>query len=248
MLTEAKLKQKQIPRHVAIILDGNGRWAKKRMMPRSYGHEQGALNVKRVAELCKALGVEVLSVYGFSTENWQRPKDEVDFLMDLPKRFQERYDEDTLEEKVKMHDIKVVFSGRRDRFNDYNRQLINEIETKTKDQTAFTLNVCVDYGSQHEIITAAKGVAKDVQAGALELDQIDESRFETYLYTKDLPPVDLLIRTSGEQRLSNYLLWQNAYAEFYFTKTHWPAFRKKALYKAIKAYQNRNRKFGKVGT
>ncbi len=241
-----KLKQKTMPSHIAIILDGNGRWAKKRGRSRSYGHRQGALNVKHIVEVCKKLGVSVLSVYAFSTENWKRPKNEVDFLMNLPKSFEERYSEKELDEKVKLKDVRVVFSGRRDRFNAYNVDLIERIEKNTAHNEALTLNICVDYGSRDEIVHATKVLAQKVKNDELAVSDIDAGLFEKQLYTKDLPPVDLLIRTSGEIRLSNYLLWQNAYAEFYFTKTHWPAFKEKQLIKAIEDYQKRNRKFGEI--
>ncbi len=239
-----KLKHKSIPKHVAIILDGNGRWAKRRGQPRTYGHYQGALNVKRVAELCQRLGVEVLSLYAFSTENWKRPQKEIDFLMSLPDKIKADYSEEELQEKVQMKDVRMRFSGRRDRIGKRNKALMEELEEKTKTNQSLTLNLCVDYGSKDEMTEAVKQLAKKVQNHELNPEAITSETIENHLYTKDLPNVDLLIRTSGEQRLSNYLLWQNAYAEFYFTKTHWPAFRKKAFIKAIESYQKRNRKFG----
>lgn len=234
-----KILQKTIPNHIAIILDGNGRWAKKRGLDRSFGHKQGAINLKETTLNCLALGVKVLSVYAFSTENWKRPKDEIDYLMNLPKVFENEY-KDSFEE----YDVRVVFSGRRDRLSEENVKLLERVERDTSNRKGIILNVCLDYGSQDEITYAMKEIAKKVKANKIDVNEIDEALIEAHLYTKDLPPVDLLIRTSGEIRLSNYLLWQVAYAEFYFTKTHWPAFKEKALYKAIYNYQNRNRRYG----
>ena len=232
-------KEQTLPTHIAIILDGNGRWAKKRGLDRSMGHKKGAENLQRIALEAQHLGIKVLSVYAFSTENWSRPKDEVNYLMTLPKLFEEEY-----KDAFKEYDIRVVFSGRRDRLNDENIELLNRVEEKTKDRKGLILNVCLDYGSKTELVEGAKAIAKDVLENKVSLDEVDETYFASKLYTKDLPEVDLLIRTSGEIRLSNYLLWQVAYAEFYFTKTHWPAFHEKALHKALKSYVKRNRKFG----
>ncbi len=234
-----KIRLKTIPQHIAIILDGNGRWAKRRNLPRHMGHKQGAVNLQKITLEAHQLGVNYLSVYAFSTENWKRPKDEIDYLMKLPKVFEEEYKDD-----FKEYDIRVVFSGRRDRLSKENKDLINRVEEKTKDRQGLTLNVCIDYGSQYEITEAAKSLAKEVKDGALKIEDIDILKMQSHLYTKDLPDVDLLIRTSGEIRLSNFLLWQVAYAEFYFTKVHWPAFKARHLYKAIKHFQKRERKFG----
>ena len=239
MRLKSKILQKAIPKHLAIILDGNGRWAKKRGLSRQMGHKQGAMNLQRITLAAHEIGVKTLSVYAFSTENWKRPKEEISYLMTLPKLFEDEYKED-----FKEYDIKVVFSGRRDRMSEANQALIKRVEEKTKDRQGLILNVCLDYGSQYEIARAAKQVASDVLNKKYGLEAINESKIEAHLYTKDLPSVDLLIRTSGEIRLSNFLLWQVAYAEFYFTKKHWPAFNEKALYKAISHYQKRNRKFG----
>ncbi len=234
-----KIRLKTIPQHIAIILDGNGRWAKRRNLPRHMGHKQGAVNLQKITLEAHQLGVNYLSVYAFSTENWKRPKDEIDYLMKLPKVFEEEY-----KDAFKEYDIRVVFSGRRDRLSKENIDLINRVEEKTKDRQGLTLNVCIDYGSQYEITEAAKSLAKEVKDGALKIEDIDILKMQSHLYTKDLPDVDLLIRTSGEIRLSNFLLWQVAYAEFYFTKVHWPAFKARHLYKAIKHFQKRERKFG----
>jgi len=219
--------QKNVPNHVAIILDGNGRWAKKRKRPRSYGHYIGGRNLFKVATAAKQLGIKKLSVYAFSTENWKRPKDEVDYLMTKPI---EMYQEN--KHRISEIDYKIIFSGRRDRFSKNLLDTIYDIEQKTKNNQGFTLNICADYGSYDELITAINQVEKPVT----------KESFEKHLMVKE--PVDLLIRTSGEQRVSNFLLWQIAYAEFYFTKTYWPDFNQKALKKAIKSYQKRQRRFG----
>ncbi len=221
------MNEKNIPHHVAIILDGNGRWAKKRGQPRSFGHYMGGRNLFSVARHAKNMGIKKLSVYAFSTENWKRPKDEVNYLMTKPI---ELY----YENKHRMHEIdyKIIFSGRKDRFSKELLEVIKEIEDLTKINDGFTLNVCIDYGSYDEILTAINQLEKPVT----------KDSFEEKLMVKE--PVDLLIRTSGEMRISNFLLWQIAYAEFYFTKVHWPSFNKKQLEKAIKSYQKRNRRFG----
>ncbi len=228
-----------MPSHIAIILDGNGRWAKKRGLNRSYGHKQGAINLKTICLEANDLGVKVLSVYAFSTENWKRPQDEIDYLMNLPKVFENEYQED-----FESYNVKVVFSGRRDRLSKDNIALINRVENETKNRDGIILNVCIDYGSQDELTNAAKQIASKVKANELKIEAITEKTVSDHLYTSGLPPVDLLIRTSGEIRLSNYLLWQVAYAELYFTKVHWPSFSERQLHKAIDNYQNRNRKYG----
>ncbi|MFA5471842.1 MAG: polyprenyl diphosphate synthase, partial [Acholeplasmataceae bacterium] len=199
----------------------------KRGQPRSFGHYMGGRNLFSVARHAKNMGIKKLSVYAFSTENWKRPKDEVNYLMTKPI---ELY----YENKHRMHEIdyKIIFSGRKDRFSKELLEVIKEIEDLTKINDGFTLNVCIDYGSYDEILTAINQLEKPVT----------KDSFEEKLMVKE--PVDLLIRTSGEMRISNFLLWQIAYAEFYFTKVHWPSFNKKQLEKAIKSYQKRNRRFG----
>ncbi len=239
MRLKQQVMAKPVPKHIAIILDGNGRWAKRRNLPRHAGHKQGAINLQKITLEAHQLGIRFLSVYAFSTENWRRPKEEIDYLMNLPKIFEEEY-----KDNFKEYDIRVVFSGRRDRISQANLDLMQRVEEKTKDRKGLTLNVCLDYGSHDEITRAAKKVAEDVLNGQLTLASINEDVFASRLYTRDLPDVDLLIRTSGEVRLSNFLLWQVAYAEFYFTKVLWPSFSAKHLYKAIKHYQKRHRKFG----
>jgi len=236
-----KIKSKTLPSHIAIILDGNGRWAKRRGRSRSYGHRQGALNIKTVALEANELGIKVMSIFAFSTENWKRPQKEIDFLMEMPAQFEEE-----TSHELDDSDIKIVFSGRKDRLSNANRGLIEKITDKTKDNKGLVLNVCFDYGSHDEIIETTKKIAAKAQKETLNIKDIDASTIEDHLYTSPLPAVDLLIRTSGEQRLSNYLLWQSAYAELYFTKTPWPAFKQKALRKAIIDFQKRHRRFGGI--
>jgi undecaprenyl diphosphate synthase len=221
------VNNKNVPNHVAIILDGNGRWAKKRGQSRSFGHYMGGRNLFSIAKYAQELGIQKLSVYAFSTENWKRPQEEVDYLMTKPI---ELYHEN--KDKFNQIDYKIIFSGRRDRFSKELLEIMTEMENLTKDHQGFILNVCVDYGSYDEIITAVNQLDKPVTRESLE----------SKLMVKE--PVDLLIRTSGEMRVSNFLLWQIAYAEFYFAKVHWPSFNKKQLEKAIKSYQKRQRRFG----
>ena len=218
---------KKIPSHVAIILDGNGRWAKKLGQPRSFGHYQGGRNLFRIARIAKNLGIQKLTVYAFSTENWKRPEDEVTYLMTKPiELFYENRD------RMNEIDYKITFAGRKDRFSKELLEVMDIITNETKNHVGFELCVAVDYGSYDEIITAVNSSKHPITKESLE----------EKLMIKE--PVDLLIRTSGEQRLSNFLLWQASYAEFYFTKIHWPAFREKELKKAIKSYQKRHRRFG----
>jgi undecaprenyl diphosphate synthase len=236
---EERIKEGYIPAHIAIIMDGNGRWAKKRNMPRTYGHKKGSENLKDIAIACKDLGIKALSVYAFSTENWKRPKAEIDYLMSLPKEFEE-----TFKGKFEEHDIRVIFSGRKDRFPSHVQDLIKRVTEKTKDRHTMTLNICFDYGSHTEILEAVKKISQEYKNDEITLDDITVETMNQHLYTKDLPPLDLLIRTSGEERISNFLLWQLAYSELYFTNVHWPAFSKKQLIKAIDHFQQRNRRFG----
>jgi len=228
-----------IPEHIAIILDGNGRWAKKRKMPRTYGHQRGVENIRTIAIAASNMGIKALSVYAFSTENWSRPKPEVDFLMKLPGEFEKRF-----KDEFKKHDIKVMFSGRKTHLSQENLTILERITENTKDRKGLILNICFDYGSRTEIIEAIKLIAQDVLDGKTKIDEITESNIENYLYTKDLPKLDLLIRPSGEIRLSNFLLWQAAYAELYFCETYWPAFSQKDLEKAIIDFSKRERRFG----
>jgi undecaprenyl diphosphate synthase len=234
-----KKENLNIPAHVAIILDGNGRWAKKRGMPRTYGHQKGVENIRRVALAASDFGIKALSVYAFSTENWKRPKAEVDFLMKLPGEFEKKFKDD-----FEKHDIKVTFSGRKTHLSKENLEILERITKNTSQRKGLVLNICFDYGSQTEITEAVKLIAEDVKKGSLEPKDITKEMIEENLYTKDLPKLDLLIRPSGEVRLSNFLLWQAAYAELYFCDTYWPAFSKKTLEKALVDFTKRNRRFG----
>jgi undecaprenyl diphosphate synthase len=221
------MKLVSIPSHVAIILDGNGRWAKKYRQPRSFGHYQGGRNLFRVAKDAKELGIKKLTVYAFSTENWKRPEDEVNYLMTKPIELFHAN-----KHRIKEIDYKISFVGRRDRFDKNLLDVIEEIELLTKNYTGFELVIAADYGSYDEIINAMNQVE----------GKVTKEEIEKHLWVKE--PVDLLIRTSGELRISNFLLWQISYAEFYFTKVHWPAFNKKELIKALTSYQKRQRRFG----
>jgi undecaprenyl diphosphate synthase len=239
-MQKLKLKEElKIPQHIAIILDGNGRWAKKRHMPRTYGHQKGVENIRTICIEASELGIKALSVYAFSTENWSRPKDEVDFLMKLPKEFEKRFKDD-----FKKYDIKVMFSGRKTHLSAENLEILERITNNTADRKGLVLNICFDYGSRTEIVEAMQKISQDVLDGKIKPNEISEANIEEYLYTKDLPQLDLLIRPSGEIRLSNFLLWQAAYAELYFTKTYWPAFSGKDLMEAIIEYNKRDRRFG----
>jgi undecaprenyl diphosphate synthase len=234
-----KLDMTKIPLHIAIILDGNGRWAKERGMPREYGHKRGFKSLLNVAKYCNELGVKCLTVYAFSTENWNRPEKEVSFLMSIPSMFiSER------KEILNDTDVKINFIGRKDRFPKETLDAINEIMEKTKDNTGMKLNIAFDYGSRNELVTACKEIALSVKDGKMEISDINEEEIDSHLFTKDDPKLDLLIRTSGEIRISNFLLWQLSYSELYFTDRYWPDFNKLELYRAIKSYQSRNRRFG----
>lgn len=230
-----------IPNHVAIILDGNGRWAKKRLMPRNYGHTQGSKNVEKICEIAYKMGIQYLTVYAFSTENWKRPKDEVDALMKLLQTYL-----DTSIKTSTKNNMRVRVIGDKAILNDDIRKSIENLEEASKNNTGLKFQVAINYGSRDEIVRAAKAIAKDVRENKTDIDHIDEEMFEKYLDTSDIPDPDLLIRTSGEQRLSNFLLWQNAYAEMYFTDVLWPDFDKKELTKAVEYYSSRNRKFGAI--
>lgn len=233
--------QTNTPTHVAMILDGNGRWAKAHKKPRTQGHVEGAKALKKIIKALEKTACQVVSIYVFSTENWHRPKAEVDFLMSLPKRFKKEIDELSSEATG----IRVVFSGRKDRLTAENVQLIETYEAQSAQNTGLTVNVCLDYGFKDEMVHVTKAIAKQVQSG-LSVEAIDEALIASQLYTHPLPPVDLVIRTSGEKRLSNFLLWQAAYAELYFTDTYWPDFDEAELAKAFAFYASRDRRFGTV--
>ena len=234
-----KIDLTRVPEHIAIILDGNGRWAKNRMLPRNYGHRKGAFNINKVATYCEEIGVKYLTLYCFSTENWTRPEKEVEYIMEGPIRLFGR-----LKKQIKNSNTRWKIIGRRDRINKELLDLINELEEETKDKKGLTLTICFDYGSYEEITQAVKKIAKDCVDKKINPEDITPELIENNLYTAGYPKLDLLIRTSGEQRISNFLLWQIAYSEFYFTNVLWPDFDKEELYKAIASYQKRDRRFG----
>lgn len=231
----------KIPQHVAIILDGNGRWAKSKGMPRNYGHAQGSKNVERICEEAWRMGIKYLTVYAFSTENWNRPKDEVDALMKLLRNYMK-----TCLKTAAKNDMKVRVIGDIEPLDENIKTRIGELEAATVDNGGLNFTIALNYGSRDEMTRAARRMAQDCADGKLDPDKIDESVFESYLDTHGIPDPDLMIRTSGEQRLSNYLLWQLAYSEFYFTDVPWPDFTKDELVKAVEEYNHRHRRFGGV--
>lgn len=241
--SDIDLSQMKIPNHVAIILDGNGRWAKKRLMPRNYGHMQGAKTVEKICEDAWNMGIHYLTVYAFSTENWKRPEDEVSALMKLLKN----YLKDCIE-RSNSNDMRVRVIGDKTGLNDEIRDKIAELEEMTKNNTGLNFTIAINYGSRDEMVRAMKKMATDIKDGKVSENEISEETFGNYLDTVGIPDPDLLIRTSGEQRLSNYLLWQLAYTEFYFTDVLWPDFSKKDLEDAVFAYNKRDRRFGKIDT
>ena len=239
----AKIKEneagKQIPRHIAIILDGNGRWAKKRALPRKAGHLAGSETFRSIATYCKEIGVEYLTVYAFSTENWKRPKDEIDGIMKLLEQYLHECI-DTMEKDGN----RLRFLGDLSVLTPELRALIDETNEISSRIEGFQANVCLNYGGRDEILHAARAFARDCAAGKRDVDSLTEDGLSHYLYSDGLPDPDLLIRPGGEKRISNYLLWQCAYSEFYFCDTLWPDFTEKEFDKALIAYQQRERRFG----
>ncbi len=241
MAKNTDLTGMKIPQHVAIIMDGNGRWAKKRLMPRNVGHVQGAKTVEQICEDADSLGIKYLTVYAFSTENWNRPESEVGAIMKLLRN----YLKDCIK-RANDNNMKVRVIGERSRLREDIRQRIAELEEASKDNTGLNFTIALNYGSRDEIIRAVKRMAQDYKDGNIDETEITEDKFSAYLDTADIPDPDLLIRTSGEERLSNYLLWQLAYTEFYFSDVLWPDFDKKELINAIVKYNGRDRRFGGV--
>ena len=231
----------KVPQHIAIILDGNGRWAKAKGMPRNYGHAQGSKNVERICEEAWRMGIKYLTVYAFSTENWNRPASEVSALMTLLRNYMK-----TCLKTAAKNDMKIRVIGDIEPLDDDIKNRIQELESATVNNGGLNFTIALNYGSRDELTRAARKIARDCADGKLEADDIDESVFESYLDTHGIPDPDLMIRTSGEQRLSNYLLWQLAYSEFYFTDVPWPDFTKEELVKAIEEYNHRHRRFGGV--
>ncbi len=230
-----------IPQHVAIILDGNGRWAKSKGMPRNYGHTMGAKNVEKICDIAGHMGIKYLTVYAFSTENWSRPQSEVDELMRLLGSYMK-----TCLKTAKKNNMRVRVLGDITRLTPKLQEQILELEEVSARYDGFNFQIALNYGSRDEMVRAMKKITKEIQAGRLSEDNISEELFSSYLDTSGIPDPDLVIRTSGEQRLSNYLLWQSAYSELYFTDIPWPDFDEAELKKAVEAYQNRDRRFGGI--
>ncbi|XZE45517.1 isoprenyl transferase [Pirellulaceae bacterium SH467] len=228
-----------IPKHVAIIMDGNGRWAQSRGLPRIEGHRQGAQSVRRACEVCVELGVQVLTLYCFSSENWKRPKEELDFLMGLLKQFLIQESKTLVEKNIRLSVI-----GRRDGLPEDVLEEMDRAVAKSAGMTGLHLCLAINYGSRQEITDAVRTIAQKVQEGSCTPDQIDESMISKHLYTANLPDPDLLIRTSGELRLSNYLLWQISYSELWITKRAWPEFSRNDFLAAMEDYSKRHRRFG----
>lgn len=235
-----KIDLSRLPKHIAIIMDGNGRWAKKRGLPRSAGHARGADTFRSIVRICGEMGISYLTVYAFSTENWSRPKEEVEALMRLLEEYLERaYKE--LDDRIR---VRII--GERNMLSPALLEKVEALEAYTKDRTGMVLNIALSYGGRQEILHAAKVLAEKVENGEMHAADITEEAISRALYTGDQPDPDLIIRPSGEKRLSNFLLWQAAYAEFWYSDVLWPSFNKAHLTEAIAAYQKRDRRFGKV--
>ncbi len=231
----------RLPRHVAMIMDGNGRWAKKRLLNRIQGHEKGADTVRAMVEACREIGIPYLTLYAFSTENWQRPKREVDALMALLMKFL-----DTERYELQKNGIQLQVIGEIERLPEKVRRALDEVIAATAANDKLRLILALSYGGRAEIVRMARRLAEDAVSGKVQADQIDHDWVVRQLYTADIPDPDILIRTSGEMRISNFLLWQIAYAEFHFTPTLWPDFGKEEFYRILGDYQQRERRFGKV--
>lgn len=233
------LDRNNLPKHIAIIMDGNGRWARKRGLPRVMGHRAGIKSVRETVTTCAEFGIKALTLYAFSKENWQRPRKEVNTLMSLLKQYLDKEEKELMD-----NNIKFISIGEKEQLPKKVQERLNQVEKLTKNNTGLILNLALNYGSRTEIVDAARKIAALVKDNNLKLEELDEKSFSKFLYTKDLPDPDLLIRTSGEMRVSNFLLWQISYAEIYVTKKLWPDFRKKDLIMAIKDFQKRERRFG----
>ena len=235
------LDKNKLPKHLAIIMDGNGRWAKEKGLPRTAGHKQGVQTVIDVVEDCAELGIEYLSLFAFSTENWKRPKKEVENLMKLLVQFIDK-------ELGRLHknNIKVRTMGDISQLPSKVQKKVEKAINTTKDNNRMVLNIGLNYGGRDDILEASKKIGQDLLEGKLSLEKLDEDLFKDYLYTSDIPDVDLLIRPSGEQRISNFMLYQIAYAELWFSNIYWPDFNKEDLYRALEDYENRDRRFGGV--
>ncbi|GGP04120.1 isoprenyl transferase [Cloacibacterium rupense] len=235
------IDKRNVPKHIAIIMDGNGRWAKSRGEERTYGHKNAISAVRNAIAACAKAEVEYLTLYTFSTENWNRPEDEVTTLMTLLSESLIKESDELISKEIRMHVI-----GEINQLPELVKEQLMNVVDITKNNSKTNLVLALSYGSQKEILNAVKDIAKEVKEGKVELDSIDEKMFENYLYTKNIPPVDLLIRTSGEVRISNFLLWQIAYAELQFLDIYWPDFTEEDLFQCILNYQNKERRFGKT--
>ena len=239
--SKIEINKEELPQHIAIIMDGNGRWAEKKDLVRTKGHQKGVNTLKEMVKLANQLGIEFFTAYAFSTENWKRPQQEVEFLMDLFKKVFAR-EIDTFKEE----NIKVNFIGYRNRLPEAVQKRVDKLVSETEDNTGLKLNIALDYGGQAEIVESTKKIINEVQTGNLKASDLTIEKFSDYLYTGSQPDVDLLIRPGGEKRISNFLLWQIAYAELYFTTTYWPDFDEREFKLALQEYQNRNRRFGGI--
>ena len=235
------MEQENLPQHIAIIMDGNRRWAKERGLPVGLGHKEGAKTLEKIVRYANKIGLEYITVYAFSTENWKRPQEEVDALMSLFKSYLNEALED-----FKDDSIVVKFIGDKSGFNDELRELMIENEESSKDRDGMVLNIAMNYGSRDEIVRAVRNISEDVRNGKISSDDITENLFSNYLYTAGQPDPDLIIRPSGEYRISNFLLWQSAYTEFVIMNKLWPDFQKSDLDEALKIYSSRNRRYGGV--
>ncbi|MFV3013321.1 isoprenyl transferase [Clostridium botulinum] len=239
--TDTNLDMNNIPKHIAIIMDGNGRWAKERSLPRTMGHKAGVETIREIVKECNNLGVKYLTLYAFSTENWKRPKDEVSALMTLLVQYLRKEVKELNENNVIVNAI-----GNIEKLPGVCIKELEKAYEETKDNTGLVLNLALNYGGRDEIIRAVKYMYEDIKVGKIKEEEINEELISNYLYTKDMLEPDLIIRPSGEKRISNFLLWQCAYSEFWYSDIKWPDFKKEHLHKAIYDYQNRDRRFGTV--
>lgn len=236
-----RLIKEKLPQHIAIIMDGNGRWAKKRNLERITGHQQGIESAREIVRFCREVGIKVLTLFAFSSENWKRPEKEIQALMDLLKKYLRSESEELLK-----NDIRLVVIGNINDLPSSVAKVLKEVMDKTKLCEGMILNLALSYGGRDEIIQAIRAIAKEVKHGRLKEEKITEASFSSYLFTRGLPDPDLLIRTSGEKRLSNFLLWQMAYTEIYVTEILWPDFKREDMIRALVDYQNRERRFGRT--
>lgn len=238
---EIKIDLNRVPKHIAIIMDGNGRWAKERNLPRTMGHKAGVETIRRIIKECDKIGVKYLTLYAFSTENWKRPKDEVSALMKLLVEYLKKEFSELNKNNVIINNI-----GDISKLPEVCQKELMSAYERTKNNTGITMNLALNYGGRDEILTAIKKMTQDIEKGNISIDKINEDVFSKYLYTKGMPDPDLIIRPSGEQRLSNFLLWQCAYSEFWYSDINWPDFSENDLHKAIYDFQNRDRRFGGI--